>query len=540
MPTFNTTDPKPGYVYDSAVDTWYPLLGIAPASQVDRWTKTAAGGETSLSGNDDNAVSLSYTSGTEQVYLNGVLLVRGQDYTATNGTTITGLSALTASDVAEVVTFNPSNILTTDAVLSTDFDAKGDLISASAASTPIRVPVGTDGYVLKANSATTSGLEWSAADDADAIQNSIIAAKGDIISASANDTPAILTVGNNGETLVADSSTSTGLRWQGNYAAGKNAIINGDFGVWQRGTSFSPTNGSFTADRWSNVFDGSGATRTISQQTFTPGNTIPGYEFDYFFRFAQSVAGTGGTYNLFQNRMEDVRTFAGQTVTISFWGKAATSTNLVKLNFEQEFGTGGSPSAGVSTDLSTGTITLTTSWQRFSYTVTVPSISGKTVGTTTPGFLGLRVWCPVNSTFTLDFVGFQVELGSTATSFQTATGTIQGELAACQRYYYRQTAGTLYAVFGTGYISTTTAANFVFPFPVTMRTVASSAEAANVEVIDYSNGTLAASSPSLAVTEISPQMGRIGWTISGGTAGRGAFIRASNNVAAYVGFSAEL
>jgi hypothetical protein len=160
MPTFNTTDPKPGYVYDSAVDTWYPLVGIAPASQVDRWTKTAAGGETSLSGNDDNAVSLSYTAGTEQVYLNGVLLVRGQDYTASNGTTITGLTALAASDVAEVVTFNPSNILTTDSILDTDFAAKGDIISASAASTPIRVPVGTNGQVLKANSATTSGLEW--------------------------------------------------------------------------------------------------------------------------------------------------------------------------------------------------------------------------------------------------------------------------------------------------------------------------------------------------------------------------------------------
>jgi len=160
MPTFNTTDPKPGYVYDSSNDTWYPLVGIAPASQVDRWTKTAAGGETSLSGNDDNAVSLSYTSGTEQVYLNGVLLVRGQDYTAINGTTIAGLTALAASDVAEVVTFNPSNILTTDSILDTDFAAKGDLISASAASTPIRVPVGTNGQVLKANSATTSGLEW--------------------------------------------------------------------------------------------------------------------------------------------------------------------------------------------------------------------------------------------------------------------------------------------------------------------------------------------------------------------------------------------
>jgi hypothetical protein len=239
MPTFNTTDPKPGYVYDSAVDTWFPLVGIAPASQVDRWTKTAAGGETSLSGNDDNAVSLSYTSGTEQVYLNGVLLVRGQDYTATNGTTITGLTALAASDVAEVVTFNPSNILTTDAVIATDFEAKGDIISASAASTPLRLPVGTNGQVLKANSATTSGLEWAtsaadiegvtagtgltgggtsgtvtlALDSAAVIAPTIVDAKGDIIAATAADTVARLAVGTNGQVLTAASGETTGLQW---------------------------------------------------------------------------------------------------------------------------------------------------------------------------------------------------------------------------------------------------------------------------------------------------------------------------------------
>lgn len=315
--------------------------------------------------------------------------------------------------------------------LPADFETFGQAVATSMAD----LLGGTTGQVLSKASNTDMDFTWVTSDDANAIQNTIVDAKGDLIGATAADTPARLAVGNNGENLVADSSASTGLRWQGNYSAGKNAIINGDFNVWQRGTSFSPTNASFTADRWSNVFDGSGATRTVSRQTFTAGNTIPGYEFDYFYRFAQSVAGTGGTYNLFQNRMEDVRTFAGQTVTISFWGKAAASTNLVKLNFEQEFGTGGSPSAGVSTDLSTGTITLTTSWQRFSYTVTVPSISGKTVGTTTTGFLGLRIWCPVNSTFTLDFVGFQVELGSTATAFQTASGTIGGELALCQRYY---------------------------------------------------------------------------------------------------------
>ena len=153
---FNTTANKM-YVYNGSA--WQEQVGTV---SITRWKKTAAGGETSLSGTDDNSVSLAYTSGAEKVFLNGVLLVRGDDYTATNGTSITGLSpALTASDVVEV--FNYSQFNVSNALLVTTFDAKGDLLVASAADTVGRLASGTDGYILTADSSQTLGVKWAAA-----------------------------------------------------------------------------------------------------------------------------------------------------------------------------------------------------------------------------------------------------------------------------------------------------------------------------------------------------------------------------------------
>ena len=80
----------------------------APKSQVTSsfWRYTATGGETTLTGIDNAGVQLAYLPGQEQVYLNGVMLMRGTDYTATNGTSIVGLSALTASDYVQVITYS--------------------------------------------------------------------------------------------------------------------------------------------------------------------------------------------------------------------------------------------------------------------------------------------------------------------------------------------------------------------------------------------------------------------------------------------------
>jgi len=138
---------------------------ISSTADIYRFRFTAAGGETSESGPDDNGLTLAYIVGKEQVYLNGVLLARTSDYNATNGSSITGLAALAAGDILEVITFTAFELA--DSIARSLFDAKGDLLVATSADTPGKLTVGTNGYYLKANSATATGLEWAAVPNPD-------------------------------------------------------------------------------------------------------------------------------------------------------------------------------------------------------------------------------------------------------------------------------------------------------------------------------------------------------------------------------------
>jgi hypothetical protein len=341
---------------------------------------------------------------------------------------------------------------------ATAIEALGDGVDASL----VDLKGGTTGQVLAKTSATDLDFTWVTTDDANAIQNSIVDAKGDLISATANDTPARLAVGNNGETLVADSSATTGLRWQGNYAAGKNKIINGDFEVWQRGTSFSGTNQLvYTADRWQ-LNDFGGQVSNVVRSTFTPGTApVAGYEGQFFATWSRAGAGTASSY--LTQKVENVRTFAGQTVTFSFWAKAS-ATESVDFYIDQNFGSGGSATVGSAST----SFTLTTSWVRYTATLTLASISGKTVGTSS--FLAPTFQVQTSQgAYTIDIWGVQLEAGSVATTFQTATGTIQGELAACQRYLpsYDNTGGN--NEFVSGYAYGTNTSIYVVPFTVNAR-----------------------------------------------------------------------
>jgi hypothetical protein len=345
-------------------------------------------------------------------------------------------------------------------------------------------------------------------------------------------------VGNDGETLVADSSTSTGLSYQANWAAGKNKIINGDFGVWQRGTSFvTPSIGAYFADRFQLVYyDAKPTSQTFSQQTFTPGTApVSGYESQYFMRSTITTVGSCTLFD-FTQKIEDVRTFAGQTITYSFWAKA-DSARTVLTYMDQNFGVGGS---GTVQTAST-TFNLTTSWARFSATVTLGSMTGKTIGTSS--FLALSFRQAAASGSVIDVWGVQLQAGSLATAFQTATGTIQGELAACQRYYNRFifpviTGGGA----GLGVALNTTLLDQPVALGTPLRVVPTTIDFSNIAIWDvvggtnYSTGTWAVTASS---TTLIPT---VRYTHGSGvfTAGRIGYISGVTAVNGFIGFSAEL
>ena len=154
-----------GAIYwNSTTNAMYAWTGtewgsISSTADIYRFRFTAAGGETSESGLDDNGLTLAYIPGKEQVYLNGVLLARTSDYTASNGTSITGLAALTAGDILEIITFTAFELA--DSIARSLFDAKGDILVATSADTPGKLTAGSDGQYLQADSSTATGLKWS-------------------------------------------------------------------------------------------------------------------------------------------------------------------------------------------------------------------------------------------------------------------------------------------------------------------------------------------------------------------------------------------
>jgi len=334
--------------------------------------------------------------------------------------------------------------------------------------------------------------------------------------------------------------------------AGKNKIINGDFYVNQRGFTSTTSNNTYVFDRFrTGAVDG---TSTFTAQTFTAGTApVAGYEGKNYIDLASTGQTLTTAKTAIEQRIEDARILAGQTVTVSFWAKAASGTPSIAAELLQVYGSGASPATGTSINAKTA---ITTSWVRYSITLVLPSLTGATLNNA-DSHLRLTLWTSAGTaeasrsaslgiqTATISLWGIQVESGAKATPFQTASGgSIQGELAMCQRYYYKWVdglgSGGVGASMGLGANYNATQMNLTCSFPVTMRTnptlVATTGSAyykfeRNGAQDDFNSLTIFHSGVSQAMlynaTEIS------------GTAGHAGSV-STQNASASVAFSAEL
>lgn len=318
----------------------------------------------------------------------------------------------------------------------------------------------------------------------------------------------------------------------------RSAIINGDFDIWQRGDS-QTTNGYGSVDRWAVSLAGGSVTH--SRQTFTLGQTdVPG-DPKHFSRTVVTHAVGAGNYHLNYQSIEGVRTYNGQTATITIHAKADAS-RPVAIELVQYFGSGGSPSANVSTFVAKPT--LTTAWSKQSFAVAVPSITGKTIGTNGDDFIQVLIWFEGGSTWnsrtgtlgqqsgTFDLAHISFVLGdATAEADPYPKRRFGVEELLCHRYYVRY--NTLY---GSGVCYTTTLALITMTLPTTMRAPPTVAFGGNFTVV---SGGVDISPTSMGAGVIGFSVIRLSATVASGlTVGQGAVLQ--NSSGSYVEATAEI
>ncbi len=330
----------------------------------------------------------------------------------------------------------------------------------------------------------------------------------------------------------------------------RNAIINGGFSINQRNESSYTVDGSYTFDRW-NLIQGGITSPSVTRTANIAESGLPESIGWYASLSGTNNASTG--YFYFGQSIEDVKTFAGQTVTVSFYAKGSVA-GTIGTRMLQNFGTGGS--SGIYLNSSQGTTgsshAITTSWQRYSVQYTVPSVVGKTINdaNSSLGFNFVRVlgsnYTPAslygypssfNYTGTLSVTGVQIELGSIPTPVERRpVGT---ELSLCQRYYqvygFKNQTGlfNLVQYDAASIYGTITLQTKMRAAPTADITNATNAftKYANSSAIGFATISIIAGGTTDSIVEVSASVS--------GTAGHACWIRA-NAATTKVGFSAEL
>jgi hypothetical protein len=321
-------------------------------------------------------------------------------------------------------------------------------------------------------------------------------------------------------------------------AAGKNLVINGGMDIWQRGTTQSGGGSYFIADRWNHFRDAYASGITVSRQTASLAS------FQYCARIQRDSGNTSTNGLGFTQNIESINSipFQGKSVTVSFWARAgenySSSGSSLLCVIYSGTGTDEASRNGItgSSQIISFASTLTTSWQRFTATGIVPSNSNQIL----PTFY----YSPTGTSGANDYyeiTGIQLEQGSSATPFSRAGGDIQGELAKCQRYYWRTSTGGTYKGFGFGMGFSTTQARCMIQFPQTMRTTPAGVEGGGaIAVMDSVTGYLS-TGISIDGNVMTPQSAYVNVSVASGlTQYRPYFLYSMADANAYIGFSAEL
>jgi hypothetical protein len=324
-------------------------------------------------------------------------------------------------------------------------------------------------------------------------------------------------------------------------AAGKNAIINGAFDIWQRGTSIAVNAATYTADRFLGYRGVAGM--TVSRQSTNDTTNLP---FIQYCARVQRDSGNTSTSTLqFTSPIEtsNVYRYTGQTITMSFYARAGANysptSSALGVFLSTGTGTDGNPVSGYTgqANVISSSATLTTTWQRFSYTVTL----GSTITQLAPYFVA-SVTGTAGANDWFEITGVSIELGSVATAFSRTGGTIQGELAACQRYYYRTTGtGTDSRIATMGASATNSICDFNIAIPVTMRSTITTFDNANLGAYQNLNNTNYSSGTWTILTGI-PTAPVIRYTHGSGvfTQGSTVFPAQNSSGTGFIGLGAEL
>jgi hypothetical protein len=299
-----------------------------------------------------------------------------------------------------------------------------------------------------------------------------------------------------------------------------NYIINGGFDIWQRGTSFT---GGYTSDRWYNY---SGSATTTRETTIVP---------DSSFYYSLKIVSAGGA-PIYAQMIEtlNAKQLAGKTVTLSVYvygtGNQTFSARLDNSSVVDDTAMFASWNAGTSSS-----VTLNGGWERISVTQLVPT-STKSLRVRLSGEAAAGTYY---------IAGVQLESGSVATTFRRNANSIQGELDACQRYYWRQSADKLYTPFGIGITSSSTGISSVVESPATMRVVPTAFDwsgTASHFQLDRPGiaGHINNITPTYNANSSSTSNFQITFGSTGMSAGQVGRIVSNNNLNAYLGFSAEL